>query len=474
MHFGESAFKMLNSTHFRLDKRRRTVVGLTVLLASTCYAAAYWEVFTSQLLPFPAPAFTLAPVPLAAPPPSSRLLDVLFTSHGSGSTAEASAHPWQHATRHALHDLLQCLVLDSCAPNQDKVILVESMYFRMSMLGGVGGEEIWAGSTIKAMRNLGYTVLHAETLAEAVHLYRIVPDLVKIAIVDDWNSFKCYNDTEHCVQSERNPTGIPIYKILSFYFWPFPRHPLGQRWVLAPEPFALQPDPYLASNNTYLGYSIEDDCALTPFVPPADRPDDAWVLAKLLRYLHPAGGAAWTKADFDAATNATGVRFALGASLASGDVDATRSKEDVLAELERHLPAKRVNYERMPKAEFMSKVAQTKILVGVGNPSISPTPYNALCLGVPFINPLDMWDEANVDDSTKYHGQHAMMAFMKPPYVYNVRHGDREGFVNAIAAALENPIPSYIPDRMRMSEVEKRLADIVDNDWEAEEKRQAE
>lgn len=32
----------------------------------------------------------------------------------------------------------------------------------------------------------------------------------------------------------------------------------------------------------------------------------------------------------------------------------------------------------------------------------------------------------------------------------------------------------YIPDRMRMSAVEKRLAEIVDNDWEAEEKRQAE
>ncbi|KAJ7699014.1 hypothetical protein B0H17DRAFT_978024 [Mycena rosella] len=342
------------------------------------------------------------------------------------------------------------------------------MYFLLSMRGGNGGEEIWADSTMRAMRNLGYTVLYAASLPEAVHLYHIIPDLVKIVIVNDWDSFKCDADKQGCVQSEQNPTGIPLHKIFSFYFWPFPRHPLGQRWVLAPEPFALQPDPNLVSNNTYLGYSIEADCALTPFVPPAARPAHAWVLAKLLRYLQPARGASWVKADFDAAAHRTGVTFALGAGLSNDEAEADR------VALEEGLPDSHINYGRMQKAEFMGKVAQTKVLVGVGLPLISPTPYNALCLGVPFINPLDGWDEANPDDTTKYHGQHAMMAFMKPPYVYNVRKGDRDGFVNAVAAALANPIESYVPERMRMSAVEARLAEIVDHDWEAEARRQAE
>ncbi|KAJ7117559.1 hypothetical protein C8R44DRAFT_879122 [Mycena epipterygia] len=54
------------------------------------------------------------------------------------------------------------------------------------------------------------------------------------------------------------------------------------------------------------------------------------------------------------------------------------------------------------------------------------------------------------------------MAFMKPPYVYNVRQGDREGFVKAIKDALANAIESYIP----VSSVEWRLAEIMDHDWE--------
>ncbi|KAJ6534589.1 hypothetical protein DFH09DRAFT_1091919 [Mycena vulgaris] len=376
-------------------------------------------------------------------------------------------------TRSALKDLFSCLELDNCARNQDKVVLVENMYFLASMKGATGGEEIWATSTIKAMRNLGYTVLYAGSLPEAVHLYRIIPDLVKIVILNDWESFKCDADKANCIQSDQNPTGIPIYK-------PFPRHPLGQRWVLAPEPFALQPDPYLVSNNTYLGYSIEDDCALTPFVPHEARPVHAWVLAKLLRYLHPWHRPSWSKEDFDATTNRTGVLFALGADLSTDDAEAHRPI------LEQNLPTSSINYGRMKKAKFMSKIAQSKVLVGVGSPLISPTPYNGLCLGVPFINPLDQWDETHPDDTTKWHGQHAMMAFMKPPYVYNsfstfhrcaeikVRKGDREGFVKAVVDALANPIDSYVPERMRMSSVEKRLAEIVDHDWEAEARSQAE
>lgn len=89
------------------------------------------------------------------------------------------------------------------------------------------------------------------------------------------------------------------------------------------------------------------------------------MLAKLLRYLQPALGAAWSKADFAAASNQTGVTFALGAGLASGE-----PKSDI-PELQQGLPEKSVNYGQMPKAAFLLKVAQTKVLVGVGNPLMS-------------------------------------------------------------------------------------------------------
>ncbi|KAJ7763603.1 hypothetical protein DFH07DRAFT_1018342 [Mycena maculata] len=462
-----------------LNKRRR-LLGLTLCIATFLYAYASWDLFKERILTFPAAGRYLpvplhvqapvqvpppVPVPVAhiSPPrPASRLLNLLFT--GDDSPIEDQHWPWKGLTRHALRDLVTCLELGNCKPNQEKVVLIGSDYFRAVMKGHNGGEHIWAASTMKAMRNLGYTVLYAESLGGLVDLYRIVPDLVKIVIIDDCAVFRCHKDAENCVQSDENPTGIPIYKILSFFFWSFPRHPLGQRWVLAPEPFALAPDPTgtRVSNNTYLGYSIEDDCALTPFVPHAARPARAWVLAKLLHYLAPARGGAWVKRDFDAATRRTGVQFVLGAGLDQGE-----SAADV-ARLE--MPEKHFNHGTLPKREFMSALAQAK----ADSARSSPTPYNALCFGVPFINPVDKWEPENPTDIADDYSQHPFMGFLNPPYVYNVRRGDREGFVNAIASAIANPIDSHIPDRMRMAAVQKRLAAIVDNDWEAEARRQAE
>ncbi|KAJ7625616.1 hypothetical protein FB45DRAFT_750755 [Roridomyces roridus] len=422
-------------------------------------------------MPFAAtPDFVPRPIQDKAGQPS-RLLSSLFSAPDPESEVELAARPWQPATRNALRALLACLALENCAQNQDKVVLVANIYFRSSLVGGVGGEEIWAASTMRAMKNLGYTVLHGSSLSEIVQMYRIFPDLVKMVIVADWDSFKCYED-EYCVQSDINPSGIPIHKIFSFYFWPFPRHPLGQRWVLAPEPFAIQPDPVAVSNNTYLGYSIEDDCALTPFIPPSSRPDPprAWVLAKLLRYLSPAADPSWSKADFDAVSEATGITFALGAGLDNGESDPGTREE-----LQGRLPEQSVNEidvtrpdSRLSKAEFMGKVAQTRVLVGVGSPILSPTPYNALCLGVPFINPIDNWDPENPEDTTKWHGQQNMLSSMKPPFVYNVRKADRPALIAAIFTALSTPIDSYILPRMQMSAVESRLAEIVDTDWKAE------
>lgn len=43
---------------------------------------------------------------------------------------------------------------------------------------------------------------------------------------------------------------------------------------------------------------------------------------------------------------------------------------------------------RMGPEEWERELADSKVMVGVGNPWMSPSPYHALCLGVPFVNPV--------------------------------------------------------------------------------------
>ncbi|KAJ7291570.1 hypothetical protein C8J57DRAFT_1458379 [Mycena rebaudengoi] len=83
----------------------------------------------------------------------------------------------------------------------------------------------------------------------------------------------------------------------------------------------------------------------------------------------------------------------------------------------------------------------------------SPTPYDALCLGVPFLNPVS---------------RHGTLKYLDPPYVYNVFKGDKDGFLRAVADAIAHPIESFILDTMRMSSVENRLAAILETEWKKE------
>ncbi|KAJ7181017.1 hypothetical protein C8R46DRAFT_1211303 [Mycena filopes] len=461
-----------------LSHRRRALILLFLVSAAGYLLFASWSWTESD------PSLRPDPSQSSVTPPS-RLIQLLYPALPESLEAEES--PWKTHTRNALRALFACLDRNDCTQNQEKggsfamttapsadntleVIIVESTYFLANMIGHIGGEEIWANSTMLAMKNLGYTVLYAkEDMAETAQLCSMVPDLVKMVIVNDWHALECWKDTARCLQTSQNPTGIPAHKMFSFYFWPFPNHPLGPKWVLSPEPYALEPGMNMNTSNTYLGYSIEHACALTPFIPASERPPgQAWILAKRLDYLAPEKEPAWSTADYDAATEASRVRYALGAGLAEWETGAGAKEEGEL-----QLPSEYVNHGRLEKGHFVQQLAQSRVLIGIGNPIVSPTPWDALCLGVPFINPLDRWDEADPEDSTKWHGQHAFISMLGKPYVYSVRRGDRAGFVQAIQEALSNPIARYIPERMKMAEVERRLEEIVDHDWAEEERTQA-
>lgn len=52
--------------------------------------------------------------------------------------------------------------------------------------------------------------------------------------------------------------------------------------------------------------------------------------------------------------------------------------------------------------------------------------------------------------------------------MYNVRAGDTQGFVDAVKKAMERPIAGFVLERMRIENVERRLAAILERDWESE------
>jgi hypothetical protein len=183
----------------------------------------------------------------------------------------------------------------------------------------------------------------------------------------------CFEDTEFCRKSDENPLGIPAWKIFAFSYFPDKGdHPVGDEWVLTAEPYVEDDE---ENQNTYLGYSLEERCRKRGVVPWHQRSDRAYILAKTMAY--------FTKkqmhlpAEFlSEAHEQVGVKYLIGA----GDYDMGGEEPQEVKGLE--------NVGQLGPEEFAEKLAGSKMLIGLGNPILSPTPWEALCLGVPFIDPV--------------------------------------------------------------------------------------
>lgn len=287
-------------------------------------------------------------------------------------------------------------------------------------------------------------------MRHSVQLYRMFPNLVKAIFVEGEDAQLCLEDVT-CALSEHNPGGIPAWKLLSFSWRERSASPLGPKWTLSPEDYRLERNATVP--NTYLGYSVEPGCLSHPFIPRGLRakPPQAYVHAKDITYFS-AEHHAW-KADFyDAAAAETGAHFLVGA-FGTAPSDFPKSVENV---------------GLLPLKWFYQSLAESSVLVGVGLPGTSPTPYDALCLGVPYINPILEWDEHDPTNRTAWTAQHEMLKNLDPPHVYNIFKGDKEGFTQAVKAALAHPIQSYTLEHMRMRAVELRLGNILETDWKAD------
>ncbi|KAJ7510720.1 hypothetical protein B0H11DRAFT_2269294 [Mycena galericulata] len=342
--------------------------------------------------------------------------------------------------------LLRCIERANCAQNQTKVVILAASPFRELLVGANGGEAVWANSTLLALQRLGYSYIYSTNMERMSQLYYMFRTLVAAVIVDATDSHACFQD-ENCILKRDRPYGIPAWKILSFHFWDSPDHPLGRKWTLSPEDYRGPEE-----GNTYLGYSIEPQCSTQTFIPHAHRKRQAYVLAKESTYFIPE-----TRAyDPDA----------FGAAAAAADIGFLAGVRDPILPV--YFPPNVTNAGFMTPAKFRQTLAESRVLIGIGRPFLSPTPYEALCLGVPFINPILEWNADDPADRTQWSSQHGMLHLLDPPYVYNVFKGDTAGFVHAGVAAMAHPIESFVVERMRMHSVEARLAAILATDWKAE------
>ena len=273
----------------------------------------------------------------------------------------------------------------------------------------------------------------SNTLEHIASTYRQFPDLVKVIVLDGGAAHKCFRDRK-CIKTKDHPLGIPAWKMFSFHFWSGPENPLGGAWTLSPEDWPhINPHDTKVKDNFYLGYSVENTCKQIPMTPPDERPLQAYVLAKQSRYF---AHEKYSWANVDWAAPPAGLEeLKLVAGIRSYDSDDKKSKVP--------LPGGITDLGLLNKTQFYHELGRSRVLIGIGSPAASPSPYDAMCMGVPFINPVLRWDKAAPENRAKWGTQHDGLKYQMPPYVYNVKKGDKEGFWEAVKAAIDNPIERY-------------------------------
>ena len=197
-----------------------------------------------------------------------------------------------------------------------------------------------------------------------LQLYQMFPDLVLAIIAEGDEIETCWHDEDDCLLSERNPYGLPAWKLFAFHFWTSAAHPLGHNWTLSPEPVSLVLPKLMCvltsmqyvidgfTANQYLGYSVEPSCMTQDIIPHEQRRDQAYVLSKRLTYLAE-NDRTWPPHFYEAAVNATGIEFVLGANDEHGSAK---------------VPVGITNHGLLDQKEFLKAMSQSLVLVGVGTP----------------------------------------------------------------------------------------------------------
>ncbi|KAF8966123.1 hypothetical protein BDZ97DRAFT_1917812 [Flammula alnicola] len=364
-------------------------------------------------------------------------------------------HEWNAQSLRELHI---CLAIENCGPNQQKVALLAAHWFEEAVVRSWrGGEGVWALSVYKNLRALGYTTLFANSFDEALQQWSFA---IKAG--------ECHQDPK-CVKGPTNPTGIPAWKIFDFEFFAshgghFHASLMKGKWILS-----ANPDPRVQSEDEspiqYIGYSIEEDCQKIPPVRLADRSRQIWMLMKQLTYVYN-DNFAWNRSYFALASEELGMNFVGGWQVDQHYGGWNPDLKGLMTDIEDRDHGV-INFGRLDQTEFTRQVRMSRVMIGVGSPWWSPSPYNALCQGVPFINPILRWNTKDPWDKSSWYTQHPSLNQFEPPFIYNVHAKDWDGFIEAIKTASRTEIPSFIPNHMTERAVQERLRRLMETDWKS-------
>jgi hypothetical protein len=109
------------------------------------------------------------------------------------------------------------------------------------------------------------------------------------------------------------------------------------------------------------------------------------------------------------------------------------------------MPPAFTNLGQMEREKFNMVLSGVGVMLGMSMPMISPTPFLALCRGIPVVMPFIRSDLPKPDPKqwiayAGTHWQHGPISALPEPYVYSYTLGDKEGLANALVKALKNPI----------------------------------
>ncbi|GMK59029.1 hypothetical protein CspeluHIS016_0700440 [Cutaneotrichosporon spelunceum] len=397
-----------------------------------------------------------------------------FTHDPQGLTLYDPPRPYNYMWKNEakLRRLAVCMERGDCRANALKFVVIGAYHCHLAVFDNYrGGEGIWCMDMIDSLERQGFTVLIA---GEAdwdyiAHLHRQFPDYIRVILADDGSLeggepvAKAMKDN---LKTKENPDGVPAWKIFRFSFFPNGLSTIvGQAWSAIAEPEWRKPTDEGYRNMTYLGYSIEEPNLQT--IPFAERPMRAYILSKRVQYFYDVFGKPMIGRDqITRAYHELRKEFPTFEFVGAFVDDRTPEEHESLGPME--IPEGVRNLGKLGPAEWGREVANSRVMVGIGFPVSSPSPYQALARGVPFINPhrIDEGHDAK-DPYTWIISQHEFLRIHTPPEVYQYPEYDYDAFVDAVRRALTHEMKPHLLARLTRDALDERMRNWVNGDWRA-------
>jgi hypothetical protein len=160
-----------------------------------------------------------------------------------------------------------------------------------------------------------------------------------------------------------------------------PGNPLGKDFTLSP---------FIRNDNFHLSLSVEPTCKRLPYLDPNQRakPKHAYLLAKDTKYLVDEPKFSWTIPGLAKIQHRLGIKVLAGMKVDRPEVEESFEQHGL------------TNVGQLNKTEFYRQLAISSVLVGVGRPRISPSPWDALCMGVPVSHFISVLETCSRDSSS--------------------------------------------------------------------------